>query len=187
MQGFKQGDNESLHDAWGRYRRMLRKCPNKIFSEWVQLDIFYYGLSDMAKISLDHSAGGSIHERKTTEEAHELIEIVATNQHLYSSVETPIKGEVKAISIESNPPEQDGPLTQQLHALSHQILELQEATAIQDIFEDVERPKKNVIDVQRQEGVSTIGIERPTGASVPGVERREGDSNKGVERPSKES
>ncbi|KAL4275305.1 hypothetical protein AHAS_Ahas20G0093900 [Arachis hypogaea] len=33
IQSFKQGDNESLYDAWMRYKMMLRKCPNEIFSE----------------------------------------------------------------------------------------------------------------------------------------------------------
>ena len=79
IQGFKQGDNESLYDAWERYREMLRKCPSEIFSEWVQLDIFYYGLTKKAQISLDHSTGGSIHMRKTIEEAQELIDTVARN------------------------------------------------------------------------------------------------------------
>ncbi|XP_015970226.1 uncharacterized protein LOC107493684 [Arachis duranensis] len=81
----------------------------------------------MAKMSRDHSASGSMHMRKTIEEALELIETVATNQHLYLAVETFMKGEVKAISTEPNPREQDGPLTQQLHALAQQLLELQEA------------------------------------------------------------
>ncbi|XP_057755732.1 uncharacterized protein LOC130974909 [Arachis stenosperma] len=81
----------------------------------------------MARMSLDHSAGGSIHMRKTIKEAHELTETFATNQHLYSTTETSMTGEVKAISTEPNPPEQDGPLTQQLHALAQQLLELQEA------------------------------------------------------------
>ncbi|XP_015949664.1 uncharacterized protein LOC107474558 [Arachis duranensis] len=55
----------------------------------------------MARMSLDHAAGGSIHMRKTIEEAQEL--------------------------IESNPSKQDSPLTQQLHDLAQQILELQES------------------------------------------------------------
>ena len=87
IQGFKQEDNESLYNAWERYRGMLRKCPSEMFSEWVQLDIFYYGLTEKAQLSLDHSAGGSIHMRKTIEEAQELIDTVARNQHLYLSSE----------------------------------------------------------------------------------------------------
>ncbi|XP_057723791.1 uncharacterized protein LOC130939722 [Arachis stenosperma] len=97
IQGFRQENNESLHDACGRYRIMLRKCPTEIFSEWVQLDIFYYELTDVARMSLDHSVGGSIYMRKIIEEAYKLIEIVATNQHLYSVGETSMKGEGNAI------------------------------------------------------------------------------------------
>ncbi|KAL4315205.1 hypothetical protein AHAS_Ahas15G0161800 [Arachis hypogaea] len=57
-------------------------------------------------MSLDHSAGGSIHMRKTIDKAQELIETVASNQHLYSSSETSMKEEAKTVSTESNPPEQ---------------------------------------------------------------------------------
>ena len=48
IQCFKQEDDESLYNAWERYRGMLRKYPSEIFSEWVQLDIFYYGLIEKA-------------------------------------------------------------------------------------------------------------------------------------------
>ena len=85
---------------------MLRKCPSEIFSEWVQLDIFYYGLTKKAQMSLDHSAGGSIHMSKTIEEAQELIDIVARNQHLYISRGSPTKEKAKAVSTELGPPEQ---------------------------------------------------------------------------------
>ena len=93
---------------------MLRKCPSEIFSEWVQLDIFYYGLTEKATMSLDHSAGGSIHMRKTIEEAQELINTVARNQHLYSSSEFFIKEEARTVSTDPNPQEQIIELNQQL-------------------------------------------------------------------------
>ena len=102
IQGFKH-DDESLYNAWERYKDMLRKCPSEMFSEWVQLDIFYYGLTEKAQISLDHSAGGSIHMRKTIEEAQELIDIVARNQHLYISNESSKKEEAKAVSTDFSP------------------------------------------------------------------------------------
>ncbi|XP_015965431.1 uncharacterized protein LOC107489175 [Arachis duranensis] len=53
----------------------------------------------MARISLDYSAGGSMHMQKTIGEARELIETVATNQHLYSSLETSIKGETQVVLL----------------------------------------------------------------------------------------
>ncbi|KAL4371618.1 hypothetical protein AHAS_Ahas06G0183800 [Arachis hypogaea] len=78
----------------------------------------------MAKMSRDNSVGGSIHMKKTVEEAQKLIETVASNQHLYSYSETSMKGEVKTVSTESNLPKQSESLTQQLHSLTQQLLSL---------------------------------------------------------------
>ena len=61
-----------------------------MFSKWTQLDIFYEGLGEMSKMCLDNSAGGSLHKKKTPEETIELIELVASNQYLYSSNRNPV-------------------------------------------------------------------------------------------------
>ncbi|QHO52128.1 Retrotransposon gag protein [Arachis hypogaea] len=50
------------------YKLMLRKCPPDMFSNWIKLDIFYVGLSDMAKMSLNNSVDGSLHMKKTLED-----------------------------------------------------------------------------------------------------------------------
>ena len=138
IQGFKQGDNESLYDAWERYREMLRKCPSEMFSEWVQLDIFYYGLTEKAQMSLDHSAGGSIHMRKTIEDAQELIDTVARNQHLYSNSESSIKEEAMAVTTDSNPQEQIVELNQQLLLMTKQLAEFKE------MLQDTKNANKNI-------------------------------------------
>ncbi|KAL4356501.1 hypothetical protein AHAS_Ahas09G0093000 [Arachis hypogaea] len=39
----------------------------------------------MSKMCLDNSTRGSLHKKKTPEETIELIELVASNQYLYSS------------------------------------------------------------------------------------------------------
>ena len=129
IQGFKQEDNESLYNAWERYRGMLRKCPSEMFSEWVQLDIFYYGLTEKAHMSLDHSAEGSIHMRKTIEEAQELIDTVARNQHLYSNSESSIKEEARTVTTDPNPQEQIVELNQQLLLVTKQLAEFKEKNA----------------------------------------------------------
>nr|XP_025635828.1 uncharacterized protein LOC112729908 [Arachis hypogaea] len=54
------------------------------------LEIFYDGLSEISKISFDHSAGGSIHWKKTPEEAQELIDMVANNQSSIRNLEVQI-------------------------------------------------------------------------------------------------
>ena len=41
-------------------------------------------------MSLDHSAGGSIHLKKTPAEAQELIDMVANNQFMYTSERNPV-------------------------------------------------------------------------------------------------
>ena len=50
-----------------------------MLSEWSIIGIFYDGLSELSKMSLDSSAGGSLHLKKTLAEAPELIEMVANN------------------------------------------------------------------------------------------------------------
>ncbi|QHO01474.1 Retrotransposon gag protein [Arachis hypogaea] len=58
--------------------------------EWSILCIFYDGLSEFSKMSLDHSAGGSLHLKKMPTEAQELIEMVANNQFMYTSERNPM-------------------------------------------------------------------------------------------------
>ncbi|XP_072090557.1 uncharacterized protein [Arachis hypogaea] len=88
VQTFMQGDNGSLYEAWERYKLMLRKCSPDMFSDWIRVHIFYEGLSNMAKMSLDNSACSSLHMKKMPEKANELIEMVANTQYLYSSKRT---------------------------------------------------------------------------------------------------
>ncbi|XP_015940218.1 uncharacterized protein LOC107465760 [Arachis duranensis] len=54
------------------------------------LDIFYNYLSEASKMSLDHSAGGSLYFKKMPEEAQELIDMVANNQYMYTSERNPV-------------------------------------------------------------------------------------------------
>ena len=57
VQTFKQKEGESLYEAWERYKQLTKKCPSDMLSEWTILDIFYDGLSELSKMSLDTSAG----------------------------------------------------------------------------------------------------------------------------------
>ncbi|KAL4345373.1 hypothetical protein AHAS_Ahas11G0271900 [Arachis hypogaea] len=93
VQTFRQNDGETLYEAWERYKLLTRQCPPDMFSKWTQLDIFYEDLGEISKMSLDTSAGGSLHKKKTPEETIELIELVASNQYLYSSNRNPVNSE----------------------------------------------------------------------------------------------
>ncbi|QHO24149.1 ATP synthase subunit alpha [Arachis hypogaea] len=54
VQTFKQKEGESLYEAWEIYKELTKKCPSGMLSEWTILDIFYDGLSELSKMSLDH-------------------------------------------------------------------------------------------------------------------------------------
>ncbi|MED6212844.1 hypothetical protein PIB30_087322, partial [Stylosanthes scabra] len=63
---------------------MKRRLPNNIFSEHLQIQIFYDGLTLQSRAQIDSSVGGSLHT-KTVEEIQDLIELVVNNQYLYST------------------------------------------------------------------------------------------------------
>src|SRR3954467_14985216 len=75
---FSQGSNESLNEAWERYKAMLRKCKGHGFSDVDQIHMFRNGLTATNKTLLDATAGGSLMS-KTPEEASQIIERMALN------------------------------------------------------------------------------------------------------------
>jgi hypothetical protein len=70
---FMQKFDESFSEAWDRYKDMLRKCPHHGFSELIQLDTFYNGVSQVDQDSLNASSGGNFLNR-TTKDALMIIE-----------------------------------------------------------------------------------------------------------------
>ena len=80
IQNFKQGDIESLYDAWERFTLMLKRCLNHELSEKQYLQIFTEGLTHNIRMFLDASAGGSL-KNKTYHEVEALIESMAQNEY----------------------------------------------------------------------------------------------------------
>ena len=78
ISSFHQYPDESLSEALDHFHGLLRKNATHGFSELVQLNIFIDG--SHSKQLLDASAGGKI-KLKTPEEAMELIENMAANDH----------------------------------------------------------------------------------------------------------
>ena len=70
---FTQKFDESFSESWDRFKELLRKCPHHGFSELMQLDTFYNGVSQADQDSLNASAGGNFLS-KTTKEALAIIE-----------------------------------------------------------------------------------------------------------------
>nr|GEZ93236.1 reverse transcriptase domain-containing protein [Tanacetum cinerariifolium] len=56
---FLQKSNETLNEAWERFKDLLRQCPHHGFSELHQLDTFYNALNPNDHDALDSAAGGN--------------------------------------------------------------------------------------------------------------------------------
>nr|GEV03730.1 hypothetical protein [Tanacetum cinerariifolium] len=59
---FQQKFDESFHEAWERYKDLLRACPHHDFTELHQLDTFYNTLNPTDQDSLNAAAGGNLLE-----------------------------------------------------------------------------------------------------------------------------
>jgi Retrotransposon gag protein len=80
---FGQKGNESLYDAWERFKDLLRLCPHHGLAKQYIVQIFYDGLISNDKNFLDAAAGGAL-TSKNANEAYNLIETMAVNQHHWS-------------------------------------------------------------------------------------------------------
>ncbi|GJS97833.1 reverse transcriptase domain-containing protein [Tanacetum coccineum] len=65
ISNFQQRFDESFHEAWDRYKDLLRACPHHGFTELHQLDTFYNALNPADQDSLNSAAGGNLLERST--------------------------------------------------------------------------------------------------------------------------
>ncbi|KAG9450614.1 hypothetical protein H6P81_010579 [Aristolochia fimbriata] len=90
ISSFMQGDTETLYEAWERFKEMLKKCPHHQFSLWMQVQTFYNGVTTQARSIMDAAAGGTMN-RKTPEEAYDLIEEMTANTYLYPVERTTVR------------------------------------------------------------------------------------------------
>ncbi|XP_075500061.1 uncharacterized protein LOC142538632 [Primulina tabacum] len=77
---FSQFEQESLYEAWERYKDLLRRCPHHEFPLGLFVQTFYYGLISSNRTMIDAAACGNL-LRKTTEEGYELLEEMAASSY----------------------------------------------------------------------------------------------------------
>src|ERR1044072_6331824 len=73
---FAQSESENLHEAWERFKKMLRKCPQHNLTLVEQVTKFYDGFLYSVKSSLDAASNGEF-GAKSPQEGKELIEKMA--------------------------------------------------------------------------------------------------------------
>ena len=77
---FKQGEDESLYNAWEKYKRLLKRCPMHGIDLTTQMDIFYHAMNYTSKGITDAACCGAF-KRKSVEEANQLIEDLAISNY----------------------------------------------------------------------------------------------------------
>ena len=64
---FKQGEDESLYNAWERYKRLLKRCPMHGIYLTTQMDIFFHAMNYASKGIIDASCYGAFKRRSAEE------------------------------------------------------------------------------------------------------------------------
>ena len=93
---FIQRDGESLYEAWETYKDLQRQCPHHAVPNWLLIQIFYNGLEQSVKISIDATAGGAL-MGKSIEAAKALLEEMLPTTTTRQAIEPPHREAVARI------------------------------------------------------------------------------------------
>nr|GFB47620.1 reverse transcriptase domain-containing protein [Tanacetum cinerariifolium] len=95
---FQQKLDESFHEAWERYKDLLRACPHHGFTELHQLDTFYNALNPADQDSLNAAAGGNFLEKLP----QDALTIIEKKSKVRNSRSKPIASPVNACDNHSS-------------------------------------------------------------------------------------
>ncbi|GKE44864.1 reverse transcriptase domain-containing protein, partial [Tanacetum coccineum] len=113
ISNFEQRFGESFHEAWDRYKDLLRACPHHGFTELHQLDTFYNALNPADQDSLNSAAGGNLLERST----RDVLTIIENKSKVRNSRNKSIVSQVKSSDVNYSSPSEIAKLT---HAVNQQ-------------------------------------------------------------------
>jgi len=156
---FSQGANESLCEAWERYKSLLRNCPKHGFDNEMQIHLFRQGLKNETKVLLDASVGGSLMS-KTLFDAVKIIDQMALTDQKSSHNRSPSQRKAGILELESSDAflAQNKLLTQQIEALQKGMKDM---------------PKQILEQFQKEGGFSQVNAcelclgDHPTGCCPP--------------------
>ncbi|GKB86775.1 hypothetical protein Tco_0959047 [Tanacetum coccineum] len=105
--------DESFHEAWDRYKDLLRTFPHHGFTELHQLDTFYNALTLADQDSLNSAAGGNLLERRTAD----VLRIIENKSKVRNSRNKSVVSQVKSSDVNSSSSSDIAKLT---HAVNQQ-------------------------------------------------------------------
>nr|GEW96220.1 hypothetical protein [Tanacetum cinerariifolium] len=97
ISNFEPKFSESFHEAWDRYKDLLRACPHHGFTELHQLNTFYNALNTTDQDSLN-AAAGNLLERST----QDVLTIIENKSKVRNSRSKSIASQVKACDTNSS-------------------------------------------------------------------------------------
>nr|GEU94487.1 reverse transcriptase domain-containing protein [Tanacetum cinerariifolium] len=105
ISNFEQKFDESFHEAWDRYKDLLRACPHHGFTELDQLNTFYNALNPTDQDSLNAAVGGNLLEI-STQDVLTIIEkkskCLAAGGNTFLEFKDNIQGYVSAAAVNYN-------------------------------------------------------------------------------------
>nr|GEW50935.1 reverse transcriptase domain-containing protein [Tanacetum cinerariifolium] len=113
ISNFQKRFDESFHEAWDRYKDLLRACPHHGFTELHQLDTFNNALNPADQDSLNAAAGGNLLERRT----QDVLTIIKNKSKVRNSQNKSVVTQVKSYDANSNSSSEIAKLT---HAVNQQ-------------------------------------------------------------------
>nr|GEW01220.1 reverse transcriptase domain-containing protein [Tanacetum cinerariifolium] len=113
ISNFQQRFDESFHEAWDRYKDLLRACPHHGFTELHLLDTFYNALNLANQDSLNSAAGGNLLERRT----QDVLTIIKNKSKVCNSRNKSIVSQIKFSDANSSSSSEIAKLT---HAVNQQ-------------------------------------------------------------------
>nr|GEX25753.1 reverse transcriptase domain-containing protein [Tanacetum cinerariifolium] len=87
IMNFRQDLNESLFEAWERYKLSIDRCPNHNMLLVTQIDTFYNGLTLRHRDTINAAAGETF-MKKRPEECYDLIENMTAHHNHWDTSET---------------------------------------------------------------------------------------------------
>nr|GEW31081.1 hypothetical protein [Tanacetum cinerariifolium] len=109
----QQQFDEPFHEAWDRYKDLMRACPHHGFTELHQLDTFYNALNPADQDSLNSAVGGNLLERRT----QDVLMIIENKSKFRNSRNKSIVSQVKSSDANSSSSLEIAKLT---HAVNQQ-------------------------------------------------------------------
>ena len=93
---FHQLEDESLYEAWERFKELLRRCLHHGIPCSIQLETFYNGLNPSTRLMVDVSANRALLSKSYTE-AYKILERIANNNYQWSSTRQPVAREAAGV------------------------------------------------------------------------------------------